>query len=531
MVAEALAGAAPLFSLLRASDGRLLASGEGSAQARAWWLGPGAGYLAVVETDRLMRVFEPRRRALLATLPHTERIAAVLPLNNALITADSRGVIRHWQWPKERGDLRVRRVGITRAPESLSAAGNRLAYQAMDYSVAVRRLPEGSPVVVRPGVGVPLELELSADGGALASRTADVLRIWQLPPSDGEPHPLAAVASLALDAGADEAVVGDWDGHLRTVSRADPTLGMARDDLGLEYIGHNGPITAVAMDSGRGIAASGGSDGVVRLWDLQSGAPTASFLRHPQGPIQDLTLSEDGRFVASAAEYAARVWDAADGRLLAEVPVNGAAMAVAFVPGSEQVLTGDSAGNVLIAELGAPDRVQALLAAGPVTALAVAHDGRQFAVGGAGGSVEWWRLSDGSPSGSLSFPSPIRRLSFNPDGQHMLVETVGWYHRVDLAGPNPRLADSRLAPLGAASQAAQLDSGGRTLRVVTAGSRLEFRDLDMGRPNAAPVEGEPAALRKRWQRAAGLLLDRDGLVQPLSLARQAGAAPDAESVN
>ncbi len=531
MVAEALAEAAPLFSLLRASDGRPLASGGGSAQARAWWLGPGAGYLAVVETDRLMRVFEPRRRVVLATLAHTDRIEAVLPLNNALITADSRGVIRYWQWSEQGGDLQVRRVAVTRAPESLSAAGNRLAYQAMDYAVAVRNLPEGSPVAVRPGIGRPLELELSADGSALASRTANVLRIWALPPSDGEPQPTAAVASLALDAGADEAVFGDWDGHLRTVSRADPTLGMARDDLGLEYIGHNGPITAVAVDSGRGIAASGGSDGVVRLWDLKSGAPTAAFLRHPQGPIQDLKLSHDGRFVASAAEYAARVWDAADGRLLAEIPVNGAAMAVAFVPGGERVLTGDSAGNVLIAELGAPERAQALLAAGPVTALAVALDGGQFAVGGAGGSLELWRLPDGSSSGSLSFPSPIRRVSFDRDGQHLLVETAGWYHRVDLAGSNPRLADSRLAPLGAASQVAQLGPGGRTLRVVTAGPRLEFRDLDMNRPNAAPVDGEAAALRQRWRRALDLSLDSDGLIQPLSLASQAGAARDAESVN
>ena len=212
--------------------------------------------------------------------------------------------------------MRVRRVGITRAPQSLSAAGSRLAYQAMDYSVAVRWLPEGSPVGVRPGVGAPLELEVSSDGRALVSRIADVLRIWELPPSDGEPHPLASVASLALDAGAEEAVLGDWDGHLRTVSRTDPTLGVARDELGLEFIGHNGPITAVAMDSGRGLAASGGSDGVVRLWDLASGAPTAPFLRHPQGPIQELALSDDGRWVASAAEYAARVWNVADGGLL-----------------------------------------------------------------------------------------------------------------------------------------------------------------------------------------------------------------------
>ena len=216
---------------------------------------------------------------------------------------------------------------------------------------------------------------------------------------------------------------------------------------------------------------------------------------------------------------------------LAEIPVNGAALAVAFVPGGERVLTGDSAGNVLVADLAAPDRAQALLAAGPVTALAVSPDGGQVAAGGAGGSVEAWNLADGSLNTSLSLPSPIRRISFNRDGQHMLVETAGWYHRVDLTEANPRLADSRLAPLGAAPRVAQVGPGGRTLRVVTTGPRLEFRDLDMGRPNATPVEGEAAALRQHWQRATGLILDRDGLVQPLSLASQPDAAADAQSVN
>ncbi len=535
MVAEALAGRAPLFSLLRASDGRLLASAEGSAQARGWSLGPGARYLAVTESDRLVRVFDPRRRGALAALAHSERIVDVVLLagDQGLITTDTRGVIRHWTLPAQPADeVSVERLGVTRATASLTAQADRLAYQAGDYSIAMRSLDSTAGAAVRAGFRTPLELELAPDGRSLLSRSGSVLRMWQLPASAAAQTALPAVASATLDAAAEQAVLGDWDGHLRTISRGNPTLAAARDDLGLEYIGHNGPITAVAMDAGRVIAASGGSDGVVRLWDLGSGAPTAPFLRHPQGPINAVALSADGRWVASAAEYAARIWRVADGELHSEIPVNGAALAVVFSPDSARVITSDSAGNVFVADAVAPDRLQALRASEPVAALAVASSGEQIAAGGAAGNVEVWNLPDGTRAvAPLRLPSPVRSVAFSSDGGHLLVQTASWYHRLRVTAGGLEVAESRLAPLGAAPQVAQLGPGGRTLRVLALAGQLAFLDLDMGRPNARPVDGAPGALRGRWQRAVGLTLDSRGRVRSLPLNEGEGTTGDADSVN
>ena len=48
----------------------------------------------------------------------------------------------------------------------------------------------------------------------------------------------------------------------------------ARDSL--SFFGHRGRVTAAAVNSSRGLAATGGNDGIVRVWDLTSGAPIAA---------------------------------------------------------------------------------------------------------------------------------------------------------------------------------------------------------------------------------------------------------------
>ena len=211
--------------------------------------------------------------------------------------------------------------------------------------------------------------------------------------------------------------------------------------------------------------------------------------------------------------------------------MNGAALTLLFTPGSQRIVIGDSGGNVLLADVNAPDQVEPLQPTAPAVALAVSPDGARLAAGGVAGNVELWNLTDGSPAGSIQVPGPIRGLSFGTEGRHLLVQTVSWLHRVSLTGPAPELAESRLAPLGAATRIAHRGPGSRTLRALVARPRLAFKDLDMGRPNAVPIEGALGDLRGHWQRAVGLTLDQDGLLQPLSSVPLSGPGGDTDSVN
>ncbi len=49
------------------------------------------------------------------------------------------------------------------------------------------------------------------------------------------------------------------------------------------------------------ILASGGSDRVVRLWNLQTGQVTRAFAEH-SGPVYALAFSPDGKELASAGQ-------------------------------------------------------------------------------------------------------------------------------------------------------------------------------------------------------------------------------------
>jgi hypothetical protein len=236
--------------------------------------------------------------------------------------------------------------------------------------------------------------------------------------------------------------------------------------------------------------------------------------------------------VASSAEYATRLWQVGDDQLSGEIPVNGAALAVVFTPDSKRVVTGDSAGNLWVADPEAPRDVQTWRAAEPVAALAVSPDARLVASGGQAGSVEIWNLGDASPATDpMKFPSAIRALAFSADGQQLLVQTVTWYHLMNLAGGTPAPIASRLAPLGAAPLRAPPASGGRIVKAVVVGSEPGFADLDLGRPNAAPIPGDIQELLARWQRAVGLTVNNVGELTGLPLAEERPPAADAESVN
>src|SRR4029077_2726224 len=70
-------------------------------------------------------------------------------------------------------------------------------------------------------------------------------------------------------------------------------------------------------ECGRGLLASGGQDGTVRLWE-QLGGRLVATLRGHTGTVFSVSLSADGRLLASGGmDGTVRLWEAPTGRLLA----------------------------------------------------------------------------------------------------------------------------------------------------------------------------------------------------------------------
>ena len=61
-----------------------------------------------------------------------------------------------------------------------------------------------------------------------------------------------------------------------------------------------------------GRLASGSDDGTIRLWDVPTGAATASLKGH-HGKVSSLCLLPDGRLASGSDDGTIRLWDVATG--------------------------------------------------------------------------------------------------------------------------------------------------------------------------------------------------------------------------
>jgi WD40 repeat protein len=510
-IAERVDGAPPLYSLLSSVDGALLASVEGVADARSWLLGPGARYLALSVAPTLVRVLDPRRGTELARLAHGADVQRVLPLldGSTLLTIDARGDIRAWDVAAGRAAGGARWLGTTAdaASASLSADGARLAYAAATGEVVLRDVASGAPLydLRLPPATPPTSTRLSPDGTQLVTATNGSVRVWSLDgaaPAGSAPR--ADVVSVAVDPGADVVALGFRGGDL--VARAPADLDLARDELG--YFGHGGAVTSVAVNAARGLIASGGADGTVRIWDLATALPAGDPLRHgSREPATAVALSADGALVASTAGDAARIWNVAGGSLVAEIAASGGASAVAIAPAADFVAVGDNAGQLALVPLGSAAARRVLRVGARPDAIAFAPNGAVLATGDVTGGVRLWRLADAQPIGEpLRLPRPVRRLYFDATSGVLIAATDYWLHSVAVGAAGLTQLHSRLAPvpLALADIAA---AGGEQVRVTGIDARGALRSIAIDLAAASTAAPVP---ERDWAAALGVKLDDAG---------------------
>jgi hypothetical protein len=313
---------------------------------------------------------------------------------------------------------------------------------------------------------------------------------------------------MALDEAAQIAALGYRDGHLRIRTTAQLVEGLDAPDT-IEYIGHQDMVTSITVNSARGLIASGGRDGTVRIWELASGAPTAPFMRHAEGPIRQVALSDDGRWVVSTAEGSARVWGTESGNLAQEIAVNGTGLATTVSPDSATVAVGDSAGNLFITDIEGRSAPRTARAQAGVTALAFTANGQRLASGDRSGRIQLWQVSDARAiSSAVVLSHPVRWLNFDDDGNYLIAQTEHWVHRLEIVPNGLRVVASRLVGVDLAA-GAPLAPNGESIRLI-GGRDLGSVYVDEVSWQADEVGTKPldaAQLGRSWPEILGLLVD------------------------
>jgi WD40 repeat protein/subtilisin-like proprotein convertase family protein len=503
-IAEDAGGERPLCTVLRSADASLVGTFECAASATAWWLGPGARYAVFRTAPDVLVVLDAARGSELRRVVLERPLERLLtsPEGARLITVDAAGAIEAWalapaaQPPVELGTA----ASIDSVAFSTDAL--RLAFTAANGDVVVRDVT-GKTEIARLRGTTSASPRIAPDGTRLVTAADGALRFWTLPAEGATPSAEGAADVTAAAIGANGVVAGRRSGQLGIASFEPGVLD--REDL--EFFGHRGPVSAVAVQGD--VAASGGLDGVVRVWSVASGAPTTTIMQPIDAPIGALALSGDGRLVAAEAGGTVRVGDTANGKLVVEIPTPGLT-ALAFAPNGESLALGTVDGTLTLASLSAtPDDALSIRGDAAVTAVAFARAGDIVAAGDAAGGIRLLRTRDGSRVASVRYAAPLRWLALSDDGTKLLAATDHWLHLLAAGERSLQPMASRLLPVPSNAFA----SSGDQVRVagLDSAGHLSVSILDTN----APAPADVTATERDWSAVLGLRIAPSGAVEPL----------------
>jgi WD40 repeat protein len=355
--------------------------------------------------------------------------------------------------------------------------------------------------------------QLSQDGVQLVTQSGPSLRLWSLPGKSVSAAVTRDVVptALALDRTSDLVAVGLASGQLQVAP-----LAAASASSPLAYFGHRGRITAAALNRDRGLAATGGADGTVRIWDAVAGAPTGIVAQPADGAVTLVALSGDGQYVAGVRERVVRVAAIADGGVTAELQAEAPVTAIAFAPDAASVAVGDAVGTVLIARFVQPSRSANVRLAAAVTSLAFAADGGRIAIGDASGSVTLVDAESGETRSTVRhWSSPIRWLDFSGDGGVLLVATDGWLHALAATTLALEPLQSKLAAWPASDMvAAAVSATAVGFAGIATDGALVSGVLELA-AGGGDVRDGAVLVARDWQTALALRLNDNGDPVPL----------------
>jgi len=270
---------------------------------------------------------------------------------------------------------------------------------------------------------------------------------------------------------------------------------------------HRGSVNTLALLANGALLASAGTDGAIKIWDMQGGKLLRTLKGQRRG-VNDMAASPDGSLLVSAGnEGNLFLWDPASGKRLATLKGHASAvfavayspdgrwlasagrdqniilwdmntrrpaksfdghedsvLALAFAPKSDWLLSADESGQMKRWAVGSGKEFSSFAShvGQPIAAVAISPDGQWFASAGGDKQVRLWNAQTEQQKRSMAGPpGSVNALVFTPDSQQLVAGGSDHTLRIwDVLSGN---ADHDLSGHEGDVQTVVVDAGSKTI--------------------------------------------------------------------
>jgi WD40 repeat protein/predicted Ser/Thr protein kinase len=450
--------------------------------------GPTGEWLVSASADGTAKIWNTATGHLIRTLDVDEgtiRGIAISPDGGRVVTASYSGTLDVWD--AATGALLMSLDGHTGPIHDVaySPDGALIASAAIDGTARIWDARTGAGLAVFEHPSWVHDVCFTSDSTRLATTCRDnVVRIWSL--SSGS----AVLEIDVLPTTSEWDFVHCWEssfspdarvlaagGHDGVIRLYDAQTG----DLLRVLAGHSERVRALVFSADGTLLASGSDDGTVRVWDPATGVQIAKLLGH-QASVFAVAFSPDDAHVASAsADHTVRIWDARGGAVVTSIVghENRGMKTLDVSPDGRQILSGGYDGTIGIWDAASGQSIQTLRGhTGWVRQVQFSSDGGYVVSGSSDGTVRVWNANTGQEvAGLAGHTGAVEAVTFLPDGRIASAATDGTVRIWDLAAHREvRRLEERQEQFTALARS----PNGNEFAVGTASGHLIFWELPDG---------------------------------------------------